>query len=213
MRLNNAYFMLGLEPGATHKQARPDRWLSPSPRCHARHMSAAIQSPVPPSRDRGAEDLLVRDPALPAAQVKLAYYRLAKETHPDVIGGGAALLPTETLRDTPRHFRDTSDTPLRGNAPETTPAGRFEGSGGHGAVFSRRATIACSLTTLLGEQAPPERQTGPWRQALPTEQQPAGDRLVMTIPADGHLLGAVNRAVLRDEQTDEGWSRDEPRRG
>mmetsp|Transcript_43150 Transcript_43150/g.136181 ORF Transcript_43150/g.136181 Transcript_43150/m.136181 type:complete len:293 (-) Transcript_43150:167-1045(-) len=42
VRLNNAYFMLGLEPGATRKQ------------------------------------------------VKLAYYRLAKETHPDVIGGGAA---------------------------------------------------------------------------------------------------------------------------
>ncbi len=69
-----------------------------------------VSSPSFP-RDRGAEDRLVRDPALPAAQVKLAYYRLAKETHPDVIGGGAALLPRH-LSDTPRHFRDTSDTML-----------------------------------------------------------------------------------------------------
>ena len=83
-----------------------------------------VESPVPPSRDR---------PALPAAQVKLAYYRLAKETHPDVIGGGP--LPRH-LSDTPRHFRDTSDTPLRGNAPETTPAGRFEGSGGGVGLWS-----------------------------------------------------------------------------
>ena len=150
----------------------------------------------------------MRDPALPAAQVKLAYYRLAKETHPDVIGGGAALLPRH-LSDTPRHFRDTSDTML----PRQPLPAALKGRGGSGAVFSRRATIACSLTTLLGEQAPPERQTGPWRQALPTEQQPAGDRLLMTIPADDHLLGAVNRAVVRDEQTGEGWSRDEPRRG